>query len=220
MRNWLIPKLQCVECNGTTFQKTDAGVCCSNCRRLYGSKEDITSFFSNSMSPVPLKELDAIRKLDEGTTELSREKLKNVFVRLDRNQAVPTPEELGDFSCLQHLVDSKRQIEELLSEFPLPSGKGEESPVLLEVGADHCWASNLFLDRGYRVVAIDISDHLEFASRADDENLCRLKADMNRLPVQDGSLDVVWATSAAHHSWNLQHTFREAARILRSGGLL
>jgi SAM-dependent methyltransferase len=43
---------------------------------------------------------------------------------------------------------------------------------------------------------------------------------MNRLPIRDASADVVWATAAAHHSWDLARTFREAARVLRPGGRL
>ena len=43
---------------------------------------------------------------------------------------------------------------------------------------------------------------------------------MNALPLQDGSVDLVWATAAAHHSWDLSRTFREAVRVLRPGGRL
>jgi SAM-dependent methyltransferase len=43
---------------------------------------------------------------------------------------------------------------------------------------------------------------------------------MNRVPLADQVADLVWSTAAAHHSWDLERTFREAARILRPGGRL
>ncbi|MCG8460156.1 MAG: methyltransferase domain-containing protein, partial [Holophagales bacterium] len=84
----------------------------------------------------------------------------------------------------------------------------------------NCWASSLFLDAGCRVTAIDITEHLWLAETADAPGLARLEADMNRLPLADACADVVWATAAAHHSWDLGRTFREAARVLRPGGRL
>ncbi|MEM6795285.1 MAG: methyltransferase domain-containing protein [Acidobacteriota bacterium] len=61
---------------------------------------------------------------------------------------------------------------------------------------------------------------MHLAERASDPNLCRLQSDMNALPLADASVETVWATAAAHHSWDLGATFREAARVLKPGGRL
>ena len=119
------------------------------------------------------------------------------------------------FECLRHAVDSRQQLVEVLQNHPVPSGS-----IVLELGADHCWTSNLFLDRGCRVIAVDITNHLELASRKSDPHLCRVYADMNQLPLRPQSVDVVWATSAAHHTWDLNKTFQECNRILKPDGML
>lgn len=111
------------------------------------------------------------------------------------------------------IAEAREIVEGLLEREPLPA-----EPVVVEVGADYGWTSALLLDRGARVIATDISDHLRHASRGESEALCRIQADMNRLPVADGVADVVWATACAHHSWDLQRTFREIARVLGPGG--
>src|SRR5262249_57845657 len=102
------------------------------------------------------------------------------------------------YECLRHAAQCRSQIQEILTRDPLTPGA-----FVVELGADHCWASGLFLDAGCRVLAVDITDHLRLAPRADHPELCRIQADMNALPLHDGCADVVWATAAAHHSWDL-----------------
>lgn len=114
-----------------------------------------------------------------------------------------------------HVALTRRRVRALLDADPLPA-----DGILVELGADACQTSDLFLDDGARVVAVDITSHLELAERADDPELARVLADMNRLPLRSGVVDLVWATAAAHHSWDLAETFREAARVLRPGGRL
>lgn len=63
--------------------------------------------------------------------------------------------------------------------------------------------SNLLRDYGHRVLATDITDHLSLATRPGDPDLCRILSDMNRIPLKNEAVDVVWATAAVHHSWNL-----------------
>lgn len=63
--------------------------------------------------------------------------------------------------------------------------------------------SNLLRDYGHRVLATDITDHLSLATRPDDPDLCRILSDMNRIPLKNEAVDVVWVTAAVHHSWNL-----------------
>jgi SAM-dependent methyltransferase len=74
-----------------------------------------------------------------------------------------------------------------------------------------------------RVVGIDRSaDVLKrakaLAERRGVENITWKRGDMERLPLQDGSVDVALLSQALHHAVNPPHAVAEAARILRPGG--
>jgi SAM-dependent methyltransferase len=156
------------------------------------------------------RERDAVHQLDrEGQTvdDYAREVLR----RLD-DDALTGPD-LSRSKYLRTIVESRQQIVELLRAEPLAAGS-----TVLEIGADTCWASSVLLAAGCRVVATDITDHLFLAASGGSPNLCRLQADMNTLPLGNGSVDVVFAASCLHHSWDLSRTFREIARVLKPGG--
>jgi SAM-dependent methyltransferase len=210
LRSWALELLKCLACGGSPLLHAEGGVQCPRCPARYSLRDDIVSFLGEP-NPVVLREREAVRKLDGGSLEASG-RLALLLERMDT--ALLSEEEASEYPCLQHARECRAQIQELLETQPIPPG------VLVELGADHCWASGLFIDAGCRVVAVDITDHLQLAPRARDPALCRIKADMNVLPLRDGSVDIVWATAAAHHSWDLGRTFREAARVLRPGGRL
>jgi len=74
-----------------------------------------------------------------------------------------------------------------------------------------------------RVVGIDRSaDVLKrakaLADRRGVENITWKRGDMERLPLQDGSVDVALLSQALHHAVNPPHAVAEATRILRPGG--
>ena len=162
--------------------------------------------------PVVVRERSAVARLDGGEVALA-ERLAERLVRLEAQSLAA--KDYAEFPCLRHAAQGREQIRELLERHPLAPGE-----IVLELGADHCRASSLLLDAGCRVIASDITDHLRLAPRGADEHLRRIKADMNDVPPADATVDVVWATAAAHHSWSLERTFAESARVLRPGGRL
>ncbi len=162
------------------------------------------------MNPVPRREREAVEKLSEIPDAVSR--LQTLLKKWDKEGL--SESDFQQFECLRHAVDSRHQLLDVLKQNPVSAGS-----IVVELGADHCWTSNLFLDRGCKVLAIDITNHLELASRSRDPDLCRIYADMNLLPVRSESVDVVWATSAAHHTWDLELTFRECSRVLKTRGI-
>lgn len=210
MREWALELFRCINCRSEKLQTIEQTLSCSGCGAHYEIKNSIPDFFVAN-NAVPKREKQAVEKLSEIPEAV--EELRKLLLQWDQRGLTET--DFQHFECLRHAADSRQQLVEVLHRYPVATGA-----VVLELGADHCWTSNLFLDRDCRVIAVDITNHLELASRANDPNLCRIYADMNLLPVRDQSVDVVWATSAAHHSWNLELTFREAARILKSGGSL
>lgn len=207
--SWALPLLQCPACQAQALESSDAALTCQQCERAYPVHHGIANFLANAHEAVR-KERSAIARLDAGEVSLPVEAPP---AKPSTDEGSATPDAAAAQAFERHVSGSRRQLQEVLAQDPLEAGS-----VVVELGADSCWASGLFLDRDCRVLAVDISDHLRLADRADDANLCRLNADMNDLPVADGSVDVVWATAAAHHSWDLAVTFREAHRVLRCGG--
>jgi len=213
LRDWAAPLLRCPVCTAGSLTYASAGgeVRCTLCGRQYAAASGIVDLLLNP-HPVVARERAAVARLDKGNGSAAG-RLAERLQRLGAGE--PAASDLVEFPCLRHASACLPQIREVLHLVPLASGE-----VLVELGADHCWASGLFLDAGCRVVSLDITDHLRLAPRGDDERLCRVVADMNDIPVRDGQADVVWATAAAHHSWSLERTFAEAARVLRPGGRL
>jgi len=213
MTDWVLPLLRCLKCGANHHVIQQDAVICDTCGKTNPSVDGVITFFADQIHPVLQKELQAIQKLDASAAKEDLDQLGSLLRKLDLNAHAASKAETSKFGCMQHLIDSRNQILEVLTSYPVPPGS-----VVLEIGADHCWISNLFLDRDCRVIALDISEHLHMATRAADKNLCRIKADMNCLPLADKSCDFVWATSAVHHSWDLRQTFREAKRVLKPNG--
>jgi len=134
-----------------------------------------------------------------------------VLGRLNRDEL--TSEDLASSEHIRAIAESRAQVLALFAEERLRPGS-----TVLEIGADVGWASSILLGKGCRVIATDITDHLFLAPDRDSPNLCRLLADMNRVPLGDSAVDVVFAASCVHHSWDLRLTFREIARVLKPGG--
>jgi ubiquinone/menaquinone biosynthesis C-methylase UbiE len=209
MRDWAISLLRCLECRGTRLQSRPAEVVCETCGRSYPENDDVADFLFRPHAAV-LRERDAVHQLDrEGQTV--DDHARDVLRRLDAG-AITAPD-LTDSRYLRTIVESRQQLVELLRGEPLAAGS-----TALEIGADTCWASSVLLAAGCRVIATDITDHLFLAAAGASPNLCRLQADMNALPLGDDSVDVVFAASCLHHSWDLSRTFREIARVLKPGG--
>lgn len=97
---------------------------------------------------------------------------------------------------------------------------------VLEVGAGCAWASAHLLALGHRVAAVDVNldaeDGLPAASRLlpPGATLPRAEAEMDALPVDAGSCDVVLAAGALHYTRDLTRTLVELRRVTRKGGLL
>ena len=203
--------LECPRCAGLLDASEGSGLRCAGCGCSIREDEGVFDFLIDP-HPTVSRELDAIRKLDrEGADQGFSECRRWLRLIEDGGAGLDREERANPF--VTNLIFHRRQIAALLDRHPLHPGGA-----LVELGADHCWASSLFLDRGLRVIAVDISDHLRLAPRGASQALLRLQADMNRLPIRSGTVDYVFANAAAHHSWDLTRTFREAHRVLRPSG--
>jgi SAM-dependent methyltransferase len=209
MRAWALPLLRCLECSGRTLETRAADIRCCSCGRTYARRGDIVDFLHRP-HPAIVREREAVHKIDReaGAPE---DWMRAALGRLNRDEL--TQDDLASSAHIRAIAESRAQVLELFSEERLTPGS-----VVLELGADVGWASSLLLAAGCRVIATDITDHLFLAVDGESPNLCRLLADMNRVPLADSTMDVVFAASCVHHSWDLGLTFQEIARVLKPGG--
>ncbi len=98
-----------------------------------------------------------------------------------------------------------------------------KNKLVLDLGAQRCWSTRHLALKGAKAVALDIDDTIRGLRAADvffDEiYFDRVCADMNDLPFNDSSFDIVFCTGALHHSDNLNKTISEVTRILKPKGV-
>jgi SAM-dependent methyltransferase len=76
-------------------------------------------------------------------------------------------------------------------------------------------------DAGADVVGVDIAEAaLERARRVAPGADLRLLADDGSIPLEHGSVDLVWCSEVLEHVADVGHTLLEARRVLRPGGRL
>jgi SAM-dependent methyltransferase len=105
----------------------------------------------------------------------------------------------------------------------------EPGATLLDVGANTCWASNIFAERGLRVTALDISAiELQGLRTADwwfdakGVYFDRVLSVMFDPALASETFDYVFCCEVLHHNHeeNLRRTLRELHRVLKPGGKL
>nr|WP_269091119.1 class I SAM-dependent methyltransferase [Actinopolymorpha cephalotaxi] len=105
-------------------------------------------------------------------------------------------------------------VEEILDS--LPVGTGVRTAVDAACGTGRLSAP--LVDRGYRVVGVDGSPDMLARARRRLPGTELLAGDLARLPVSDGSADLVVTGLALTHVADLVPVFAEFARVLRPGG--
>lgn len=96
----------------------------------------------------------------------------------------------------------------------------------LDVGAGNCWISARLREAGHRVAAVDINldpdDGLMAAPRllGGGSQLERAEAELDALPLEPQSFDVVVCGASLHYAANLPRALVELRRVTRRGGAL
>jgi SAM-dependent methyltransferase len=97
---------------------------------------------------------------------------------------------------------------------------------VLEVGAGCCWISAELMARGHRVAAVDVNLDPEDGLAAAPALLPagaaleRAEAEMEALPLEPQSVDLIVAGASLHYPAALQRTLVELRRVTRRDGVL
>ena len=89
---------------------------------------------------------------------------------------------------------------------------------VLDIGCGSGRITRKLLDKGADLVAADISEEMLKRLKKKFRNLTTIKADIEDLPFEDNSFDVVVATFVIVHLKDLQKAFDEVYRVLKPGG--
>jgi len=96
----------------------------------------------------------------------------------------------------------------------------------LDVGAGSCWLSARLVEAGHRVAAVDVNldpdDGLMAAPRllAGRSPLERAEAELDALPLEPQSFDLVVCGASLHYAASLPRALVELRRVTRRGGAL
>ena len=90
---------------------------------------------------------------------------------------------------------------------------------VLDLGSGNGWLARR-LAGGHQVTAVDVDATDTGLGALDEPRVRRLRAELEALPVVDGSFDVVIAAAALHYAGDLLGALAEIARVLRPGGVL
>lgn len=97
-------------------------------------------------------------------------------------------------------------------------------PVVLDAGCGGAMSALALFDgvlERMRYVGVDISDAVDVASARFAERGLEagfVQADLNRIPLPDGSVDVVFSEGVLHHTDSTRAALLETARLLAPGG--
>lgn len=154
---------------------------------------------------------------------------KKRFLRKARCEQIP-PDKRLFYAQRGHFCDEPNGREYIIATETnvndiVPFMNLDKTQRVLDLGAGTCWSTAKLAREGCRCVATDISTalKLELGDAFFKEYgifFERVQACMQDLPFVDEVFDIVFATTALHHASDLVIAFKEAGRVLRSGGRL
>ena len=109
-----------------------------------------------------------------------------------------------------------------------PHALQRERPLsVLDLGAGNGWLSHRLALEGHKTIALDIrADAVDGLGAAESLEVCsggrmsRLLAAFDDIPLDPSVMDVAVFNASLHYALDLEKVLREAARVVRPGGVL
>ncbi|NYZ75470.1 methyltransferase domain-containing protein [Candidatus Micrarchaeota archaeon] len=186
---------------------------CVSCKNTFEIRKGIADFLPSELHPLLTSEQKGwvARAKKDGWYDVSDEYLLSL----------PYPEHSNED------MDWKNAREQFFYMVDKAVPFEWKDKLVLDVGVGKPWSSRYLANKGAQLVAIDILEDdrvgLGVADLYMQRDLIffeRALADMNGLPFQDSSFDVVLYQGALHHSIDLQKSLTEADRVLKKGGFI
>lgn len=199
------------------------------------------SRISMALSQLKTAELVELRKL--GQKSLYRFTGDATVIEILRQSALEIPEADADDDALRLILKKRKDkmrayFDELAGRFgrhyvPGRSWKGVAEMllkllppmVIADIGAGEGTLSLLLAQRAERVIAVDNSEKMidygrQAAQKAGVHNIEYRLGDLEELPLDPASVDLVLFSQSLHHALHPQDAVKEAWRVLKPGGRL
>jgi ubiquinone/menaquinone biosynthesis C-methylase UbiE/uncharacterized protein YbaR (Trm112 family) len=221
MKHEFIGKLRCPACKNNTFlgenfQKNETEIItgsliCSSCKQSYEINEGIIDFL---YKPDHYIKSEIIGWHNLALYENWISPSDEYILQLPRpNNHIPTE--------LLHWDTHADNFELSCKNINL------KDKAILDIGAGRCWSSNIFAQQKAIVTALDIVIEKGIGLKTAEVYFkhCitffeRVLGDMNNLPFNENTFDIVFFTGALHHSNNVNKTLEECSRVLKKNGQL
>lgn len=185
---------------------------CLNCGADFTENEGIASFICRKMYATESDYLDALRIIDfwgNGWEKRFQEPDHSILFAADQN-------------ALRTLVDQDKDFHRR-SDSVMPLSREEvDGQVALNIGCGAGSEALVLASNGAQCIAMDITMP---AARAAEQLVKKLggecvgiQGDSRFLPLEDGSVDLVYSSGVLHHSPSIEKSVAEIHRVLRPGG--
>lgn len=121
--------------------------------------------------------------------------------------------------ALREIPESTRRIEELRYRM-LISKVPKKSEKVLDVGCGNGELICMLAEKGYKCVALDISENRlgKFKDKAKKLSVEQIQGDATNIPLQDSSIDIIMCSEVLEHIRDYENILKEMHRVLKPHG--
>lgn len=197
--------LICPVCRSGDLSESDATLTCGACKAVYPVFGGIPSMLRPD-SAVAAREMDRMDFWDQGWVKRSAA-LKSI----DRDGALRVRAEY-ETEMQREGYPSTREV----------TGENAKDKILCNIGCGGGYEGLLFAGYGCQYIGVDFSANAVRITRdltkTAGYEISAYQAEAERLPLQDGTIDIVYTNGVLHHTPNTRQAVEEIKRVLKDGG--